>query len=36
MAKEGDSIRVARFLESREKENEIIFVPFTTLSALTF
>ena len=31
MAKEGDSIKVARFLESREKENEIIFVPYNII-----
>ena len=28
MAKEGDAIRISRYLESHEKENELIFVPY--------
>jgi hypothetical protein len=32
MAKEGDSIRISRYIESHEKENELIFVPYNILS----
>jgi len=32
LAKEGDSIRISRYLESNEKENELIFVPYIIIA----
>jgi len=32
MAKEGDAIRVSRYLEAHEKENEMIFVPYNVIA----
>ena len=31
LAKEGDAIRISRYLESNEKDNELIFVPYNII-----